>query len=390
MAKVIKLSATRISTFLRCRKRYWYQYVDRMPKLSNPAFKLGIACHEALEMAGNVWLEGGPGKEEFTKAEVKKILAEYLRVSVREGIETLDVHAEGRQLVLSRLKSFNLGKKLMSLELPFGFPNSKYPDLKTDQGIPLIGAIDKVIELDEDTLLIVDYKTSKTAPTPDQLKEDLQLSLYDLVGNILYPQYSRIVLCLDMLKSEPVFTYRTPQQRADFNDYLTEVHKQMSELKEEKQAVPSLNIFCPWCDYKEHCQSYKKACEKTDYEFLPMSKLSDDELVSEHQRITSTLKILETRKRELNMLIMEKIQRDGTDVTGAGAKLSIQQNSRTNYDPRVVVGNIPTEDLPGMISLNKKAVENYCSQNPALAKTIKDSAITNYTTPFIVNRKLKK
>ena len=244
MTKVIKLSATRISTFLRCKKRYWYQYMEHMPKLANPAFKLGIACHETLELAGNIWLKGGPNKEEFTKAEIDEILAAYLKFSIREGIEDMEVHAEGKQLVLSRLNSFRLGKALMSLELPFGFPNSKYPDLTTEAGIPIIGAIDKVVELDSESLLIVDYKTSKTAPTPDQLKEDLQLSLYDLVGSILWPQYSRIILCLDMLKSEPVFTYRTPKQRADFNNYLVEVYNQMLALKEEKQAPASLNIFC--------------------------------------------------------------------------------------------------------------------------------------------------
>lgn len=390
MTKVIKLSATRISTFLRCKKRYWYQYMEHMPKLANPAFKLGIACHEALELAGNIWLKGGPNKEEFTKAEIDEILAAYLKFSIREGIEDMEVHAEGKQLVLSRLNSFRLGKALMSLELPFGFPNSKYPDLTTDAGIPIIGAIDKVVELDSESLLIVDYKTSKTAPTPDQLKEDLQLSLYDLVGSILWPQYSRIILCLDMLKSEPVFTYRTPKQRADFNNYLVEVYNQMLALKEEKQAPASLNIFCPWCNFKDYCSAYTGACEQSKYEFLPMSKLSDEQLVSEYEHISSTMKILDNRKRELSMLIMDKIQRDGTDLRGDDTKVVIRQNARTNYDPRTVVGAVPIEDLPGMVSLNKKAVEDYCSQNPALAKTIQDSATTNYTTPFLMTKKLKK
>lgn len=390
MAKVIKISATRISTFLRCKQKYWYNYVERLPKLSNPAFKLGIACHEALEMAGNVWLEGGPDKDSFTKSEIKKIMDEYLRLSVREGIEEMEAHVEGKRLVLSRLDSFSLGNKLISLELPFGFKDCKHPNLKTDQGIPLIGAIDKVVELDEDTLLIVDYKTSKTAPTADQLKEDLQLSLYDLVASSLWPEYSRIILCLDMLKSEPVYTYRTPQQRADFNAYLTEVHKQMTGLKEEKDAVPSLNIFCPWCDFRSHCSAYNNAVENAKYDFLPLSKLTDDELITEYQKITSTIKILDMRKRELNMLIMEKIQRSGSNLKGTESQMVIRQNARTNYDPKTVVDAVPIEDLSGMVSLNKKAVENYCSQNPALAKTIKASSTTNYTMPFLMAKKLKK
>lgn len=90
------------------------------------------------------------------------------------------------------------------------------------------------------------------------------------------------------------------------------------------------------------------------------------------------------------MLIMEKIQREGTDLKGEESQLIIRQNARTNYDPRAVVDVVPVEDLPGMVSLNKKAVENYCSQNPAVAKTIKESAVTNYTMPFLATKKLKK
>jgi len=390
MGKVIKLSATRISSFLRCKKRYWFGYVEHLPKLSNPSFKLGLACHESLELAGNIWMEAGPDKEKFTKSEIKKIMAYYDKISVREGIEEHDVHAEGKVLVKSRLDSFKLGKRIINLELPFGFPKSKYPDLTTTQGVPLIGAIDKVVELDEDTLLVIDYKTSKTAPTPDQLREDLQLSLYDLVAGMLWPQYKRVVLCLDMLKSEPVFTYRTPKQREEFNDYLTEVHKQMTELKEEKDAPASLNIFCPWCDFKDYCPAYEKACKKCQQEFLPLSKLTDNEIIEEYKRITSTIKILDMRKRELNMLAMEKIQRDGTGLKGEEEQLIIRQNARTNYDPREVAKVVPVEDLIGMMSLNKKAVDNYCSQNPAAAKAIQNSATTNYTTPFLATKKIPK
>lgn len=389
MARVIKLSATRISSFLRCKKKYWFSYVERLPKLANPAFRLGLACHEALEVAGDIWLKGGPDKEEFTKEEVKEIMAYYDKISIREGIEEHEVHVEGKVLVKNRLGSFKLGKRVISLEKPFGFPKCDCPDLKTTQGIPLIGAIDKVVELDDDTLVIIDYKTSKTAPTPDQLREDLQLSLYDLVADLLWPGYERVILCLDMLKSEPVFTYRTPRQREEFNNYLTEVHKQMSELKEEKNATASLNIFCPWCDFKDYCPAYKKACEKTDGKFLPLSKLKDNDLIEEYKSVSSTIKILDKRKRDLNMLAMEKIQRQGSSLKGDGEQLIIRQSARTNYDARQVAKVIPHEDLVGMMSLNKKAVDNYCSINPSVAKAIQASSTTNYTMPFLATKKLK-
>lgn len=385
MGKNIKLSATRISTYLRCKRKYWFQYHEKMPKLSNPAFKLGLACHEALELAGKIWLEKG----KFTKADKQKIFDFYDEISVREGIEEMDVHAWGKDMVKSRLPSFAIGNRIISLEAKFGFwDDPTNQDIKTQYGVPLMGAMDKIVELDNNSIMVVDYKTSKTAPTPEQLKEDLQLSLYDLVASMLYPQYERVILCLDMLKAEPVYSYRTPEQRANFDKYLLTIYNAMLKLK-DKQAYASLNVFCPWCDYKDYCDKYQEACTKHDYEFLPTSKLSDDELVNEYDKISSTSKILDTRKRELGMIIMEKIKNAGSNLKGDKKQIYIRQNARTNYDTKEVHKLVPSEDFKHMVNLNKKAVDAYCSKHPKIQKEIAKTATTNYTTPFLASKKIE-
>ena len=381
--KIIKLSATRIGSYLRCKRKYWFQYVERMPKLSNPSFKLGLACHESLELAGQIWMDKG----KLTKTDYKKIFEYYDKISVREGIEEMEVHALGKVLVKNRLDKFALGTKIVSLEEKFGFGGDTQ-EITTSLGVPLIGAMDKVVELDADTIIVVDYKTSKTAPTADQLKEDLQLSLYDLVAGILFPQYSRVILCLDMLKSEPVFTYRTPFQREEFNNYLKVVHEEMSALV-EKDAYASLNVFCPWCDFKDYCKAYKKASEQTIYEFLPTSKLSNEDLIEEHERVKGVAKILDMRKRDLSMILMEKIKDAGTDLQGGDNLMYIRQSARTSYDAKAVHKIIPPEDFANMVSLNKKAVDNYCSKNPKVKKEIENNATTSYTSPFLAVKKIK-
>jgi ATP-dependent helicase/DNAse subunit B len=73
MGKQIKLSATRINTFLSCKQKYWFSYIEHLPKVANPAFKLGTACHEALEFAGIIWKEKG----KFSKIDTKKIMEKY-------------------------------------------------------------------------------------------------------------------------------------------------------------------------------------------------------------------------------------------------------------------------------------------------------------------------
>lgn len=386
MAKNIKLSATRINTFLSCKQKYWFSYYKKLPKVANPSFKLGLAVHESLELAGNIWKE----KESFSKADRKKILDMYDEVSVREGVEDYDVHIEGRNLVKKRLNDFISGKKIIGLEIKFGFWG---PDggqkIVSDLGVPLMGAIDKVEEYDEDTVLIIDYKTSKTAPTALQMKTDVQLSLYDLVARKMFPQYKRVILALDLLKSEMLYTYRTAEQREVFEQYLKAVYDQMLSLKEE-EVKASLNMFCPWCDFKDYCSTYQKACKKSDYNFLPTMQYTPDQLIDEWEMVRSVKKILENRERELNMVMMEKIKSSSNNLKSSETEIYVRQNSRTNYDLKTVYDNVPPEDFSDLVNLNKKAVETYISLNPSVKDIIAETATTNYTTPFLASRKLKK
>jgi len=361
--KEIKISATRISSFLECKYKYWCNYVEHLPKVASPAFRLGTAVHESLDLAGQIWMK----KEKFTAADKKKVMDEYEAVAITEGITDKLIHAEGKRLVKKRLDSFDLGK-ILGLEIAFGFRGA--PEMTTKDGVPMIGAIDKVVEIDDDTILIVDYKTSKTAPTADQMKVDNQLSIYDLVAHYKWPKYKRIILSLDLLKSEMLYTYRTSEEREEFEHYLKELHGQMSHGQmstfTKKDARPQLNIFCPWCDYKEYCTEYEKACKRSDYKFQAATKLPEAELVQEWQDIKSIKKILEERDRELSMILMEKIKRDEINPTWGDKEVYIRQNSRTTYDIGIVSKIVPSDRLVKMVNLNK------------------------FTTPFLATKKIRK
>jgi RecB family exonuclease len=383
MAKKIKLSATRIGAFLQCKLKYWFQYVDHLPKIPSPAFKLGIAAHESLELAGQIWKE----KEKFTKTDKKKIIDKYIEVSVREGIEDMRIHKEGIKLVTQRINDFDHGK-IIALEKTFGYNDETSQNIITDEGVDLIGAIDKALEVDEDTLLIVDYKTSKTAPTMHQLKDDVQLSIYDLAASKLWSGYKRIILSLDMLRSDILYTYRTEEERKEFSAYLKVVYDQMVSLK-KKDAKAHLNIFCPWCDYREYCDEYKKACKKSDYKFLKIAELDNKDLIEEWNEVRSVKKIIEGRERELSMTIMDKIRDSNITLKTDVEEIYIRQNSRVTYNKDTVKEFIPYEEFVQLVNLNKKAVENYIKNNPAIKDRVEATARVNYTAPFLAIKKVK-
>ncbi|RLD06069.1 MAG: hypothetical protein DRI65_07490 [Chloroflexota bacterium] len=385
MAREMRLSATRMSSFLQCKQKYWFNYVEHLPKLDNPVFRLGTTVHGALEYAGAIWME----KDEFSKEDTTKILKEYDRLSVKEGIEDMVIHIEGKELVKKRLKNFRLGRKIISLEKKFGFESEKgFLDIRTEAGVPLMGAMDKVVEVDDETMLVVDYKTSKTAPTVDQLKHDTQLSLYDIVAHIEHPEYPRVIVSLDLLKHDIMYSYRTLEQRKDFEEYLVMIYDEMLGFK-EKNVRPQLNIFCGWCDFRDYCTGYKKAKDRTAGQFQSLTSTPLPELITEWDRVKSTKKILEQREREIGTILMENIRSGGTNLKTDEVEVYVRQNARKNYDLETVHKLVPSDEFVGMVNLNKKGVERYFDRNPAVKDRIVESAVTNFTNPFLATRKIK-
>jgi CRISPR/Cas system-associated exonuclease Cas4 (RecB family) len=378
----IKISATRINTFLQCKQKYWFNYMKHLPKVSNPVFRLGLACHEALELAGKIWMEKG----EFSAEDKKNILKRYEEVAIKEGIEEMSIHLEGKDLVKKRINDFDMGKKIIGLEIEFGMNDTNM--IVTEHGVPLVGAIDKAIEVDEDTLLIVDYKTSKTAPTPDQLKTDKQLSIYDLVGSMLFPQYSRIIVSLDMLKHDMIYSYRTKEEREEFSLYLKEVYDQMCALK-ESEAKPALTTFCGWCDFRDYCECFKDACTKFDFAFKDISALDNEQVFNEWQYVRDLQKTIGEREKELASVLMDKVKYGGDNLRVGNQELYLRQMSRKSFDFGMVSKVVPKEHLLEMVDLNQKAVVNYMDRNPALRDRIANACSNSFTNPFLATKKVK-
>ena len=380
----IKLSATRINMFLQCKLKYKFNYVDHLPRVSSLAFALGTAVHEALEFAGNIWKE----KREFSDEDIESIMEHYNKISIREGLYDLSIHKEGQDMMRKRLSEFVYGgEEIVELEKTFGM--SAAPEVVTKRGVPLIGAIDRVSMYESETLVVSDYKTLSTAPTTDEIKNDIQLSLYDVAANILYPDYKRIILSLDLLRHEPIYTYRTDEEREEFDKYLKVIYDEMVSFDPKRDAVASLNFFCAWCDYKENCSAYVEACKKTNYRFLELQNTDDDSLFEEWDRVRNVEKILSKRKKEVASIIIDRIKENNIKVNNDKEEVYIRQNSRVDYNVNKLHSIIPANDFVSMISVKKGALDNYIKKNPAFRKAVEEASSVNFNEPFIAKRKTK-
>jgi RecB family exonuclease len=377
--KIKGLSATGIKDFLQCHLKVSFRYNREIISIKNDHAKVGISVHEALEQYTLRMLK----RKCFPDvADYEFALSVFMNTATAEGLENMSFYSDGRRIVTEYIDRYDPAEKIVSVE---GFFK-----LKTPEDVPIVGAIDKVVEINEDTIAIVDYKTARNALNTYELDTDIQLSMYDLAASIKWPQYKNRVLILDYVRiDKKVSSYRTEEQRQDFRDFLTSIWSLMNNL-EEDEVKGRINTLCGWCDYKEYCPTYTQFLKNTiDKRTLtPLVDMEDSEFLDHWVQVSSKKSILENRQRELKMIANQRFMR-GDEVAAAGQELYSTQASRTNYNVEDVVNIIPEEDLLEVLVVNKARLDRYVKNRPELKPSLSKVAQISYNAPVFKTRAIK-
>jgi CRISPR/Cas system-associated exonuclease Cas4 (RecB family) len=251
--------------------------------------------------------------------------------------------------------------------------------LTTIDGIPITGAIDKIVEVSDDTIVVVDYKTSFFTQTPSEMEDDIQLSMYDLAVRQLYPKYSNVILMLDYLRKKPVVTTRNDEQRKRFESFLVEVYKAIREL-DEFNAKEQINQFCGWCDYTNICKSYNKVfnSENEFPELAITASFTEEDAIRSLELVKINQAILDSRKRELNHWVTGKMSDTGRRIENNSKYIDVIQQSRIKYDSKSVYTSVPVEEFLGMVTVNKTSLEKFLAENPRFRGDIERAAAVSY------------
>ncbi len=377
--KIRGLSATGIKDFLQCKLKVTLRYNRDVPSIKNDHAKIGIAVHEALEQYTLRMLK----KKSFPDAsDYEFALTIFMNSAVSEGLENMSFYSEGRQIVTDYIDRYDPSEKVLAVE---GFFKITTPD-----DIPIVGAIDKVVELNENTIAVIDYKTARNALNTYELDTDIQLSMYDLAASIKWPEYKNRVLILDYVRiDKKVTSYRTEEQRQDFRDFLISIWAQMNNLEPE-DAKGRINNLCGWCDYKEYCPSYAQFLENTlDRRVLtPLVDMTDEYFLEHWTDVSSKKSILENRQRELKMIANQRFMR-GDDISASGQELYTTQAARTNYNIEDVMKIVPQEDLFEVLSVHKARLDKYVRGRPDLKPALSKIAKVSYNAPIFKTRAMK-
>jgi RecB family exonuclease len=256
MTDELRLSVSKTKTFIDCKRKFKFAYVERLPRKDWEHHTFGKFCHKVLEDFHNILIEGST--DSFSKIMSKA----YKDAIVEYGDKmTPDMKKDCWKIIDLYLRKITLDKKNNSL--PNVLACEKSFDFAISDKVILNGMIDRV-QVDVDNVVhVCDYKTVKNKK---YLKNDFfQLLTYAYVMVNEDPSIQKIRASYILLRHD--FEYITtefsiPEIMKIKDKYLDYAN----QIVEEKEYAANPTPLCGYCDHLDLCPEGKgKVFDKPVY-----------------------------------------------------------------------------------------------------------------------------
>ena len=244
----LRLSVSKTKTFIDCKKKFEFTYIQKLPRKEWEHHTFGKFCHKVLEDFHRAYIQNNstaPFNIEMGKA-FKAALIEYKELMTptmkKECWDIIDKYLR----LISADKKNNLSTNVIDVEKNFNF--------LIGENIILNGMIDR-IQIDDDNVIhVADYKTTKNKK---YLKNDwFQLLTYAYVIISEDPSVKKVRASYILLRHD--FEYITteftvPEILAVKDKYLDYAN----QIRTEKKYDPNPTALCAYCDHLNICPAGK-------------------------------------------------------------------------------------------------------------------------------------
>jgi DNA helicase-2/ATP-dependent DNA helicase PcrA len=239
----LRLSFTQLDKYEDCPRKYWFAYDLGIPLPEGNALVMGSLVHSCLEKFFLHWML----HREATIEETLKFYDQEFEKLKKSNPQLLD-------------RDFHLGRK--GLQEYFEAEGPKFPTpLAIEKSFnlqigkhSLSGKIDRVDQLNDGSVRIVDYKTGKAKEDGNEThekfaKDSLQFSIYALAAKE----------CFDWKVNEMSFHYvyankklHTQREESDLELTKTRIEAIASKIQ-SREFDPTPGFGCQFCEYRELC-----------------------------------------------------------------------------------------------------------------------------------------
>jgi hypothetical protein len=380
------LSVSRLKRYEDCPQAFDFQYIhksdERAPRGAAPEF--GTVLHDALERT-YTWVV----EEEFTGLLPEEIVTDcYRKAWAESGMTGLELYQEGLDIMRAYARDVGLvdHMNILAIEKEFNLlvgPGGMCRLVEASEKeywrhVPghfvINGYIDRVDRASGTRVEVVDYKSNRMLFTREEIDHDLQMSIYGLVCQKLYPWADEIGFAFHMIRHGVIQrTSRTQLQLSAVADYVIALG-----IRSEVGPYPArVNMNCGYCDHRVRCPEYA-ALLTSKVERVPVSDGQLETLAAERERVAKIAKAAYARKEELDGVLKNKLAaNDGEPLILNKVVYRLLQYSDTSYAAQPIIelfqksGLDPTPAL----SVDTKALNallDLIEANDSVPKKVRD------------------
>lgn len=266
----MRVSASKIQTWMSCPLQARFKYVDRLPTRSSSSSVFGNCMHTALEHYNH------HGDVDRAVEMFKEIWDDPSKIGREIDVWTRRTSAGGfREKGIKLLVAFDErvkreGRTMIATEHPFLVPIGDHE---------IVGYVDclevRLSGRGKDTLRIVDYKTGAKEPWSDALRNNVQFTCYDYAsrqpefwlgwpGDPEFPGMPDGGKLWDKYKNFPrrgVYWHLSGDKEKDVGERTEEDHKRLYRVIDEMDKAMRHEVYvpclsgdtCTFCDFTEQC-----------------------------------------------------------------------------------------------------------------------------------------
>jgi RecB family exonuclease len=311
-----RLSFSRLNRFAECALSFRLHYVDQLPSEPSEAATFGAAIHAALE---ELVLEHV--REERRDALSEEHATQHWRQAFADaGLRGLGLFEEGLELVRGFVREQGVldAHDVLAIEEAFQIRIGEFD---------VVGVLDRVDRVDEQTIRIVDYKSNRLLYSQGEVDTSLQMSLYQLAARELWPWATRVQSSFWMLRhGVHQEAERTPDELDATRHYVQALGRALAEATE---FPARLNANCAWCDHRRHCATYAEAL--TGKRAEACEDLTDLEAVArEREQVAHVAKAAYARRDQLDKILRAHLQ-EHEELVLAGVRYAMFRVEQRAY-----------------------------------------------------------
>jgi len=235
-----------MSMFLACPSLYYWTYLSERGRFylrSKSYFSFGSTLHAVLQRFHD---SNDTGVETADQA-VAAMEESWIEAGYSSAQEMQEAMGEGRNIIERYVQS------ALSAPAP-GKTILVEKRLRMDLGeFDLLGQVDRVDELPDGTIEIVDYKSGRETVSVEDVASDLAMCCYQLLVADKYPDRPVQARIIALKTNVSACASLSVDQRAEFREDIVRLGSAILNRNWEEN-VPQFKALCPKCDFLPLCQ----------------------------------------------------------------------------------------------------------------------------------------